>query len=85
MDLRPRGLGVSLVNPGFVETPLTAQNDFEMPALITAQQAAQEILRGWKCGHFELHFPWRFTAAMKLMRLLPFRLYQLLVRRITGL
>jgi hypothetical protein len=33
-------VGVSLINPGFVETPLTAQNSFKMPALITPEQAA---------------------------------------------
>ena len=41
-DLQPRGIGVSLVNPGFVETPLTAGNKFHMPALITADEAAKD-------------------------------------------
>lgn len=85
LDLRPRGIGVSLVNPGFVETPLTAQNEFEMPALISPQKAAAEILQGWARGRFEIHFPRRFTWGMKLLSLLPFRLYQALVRRFTGL
>ena len=85
MDLRPRGVGVSRVCPGFVETPLTAQNGFRMPALITPQQAAAEILRGWERGRFEIHFPRRFTLAMKAAALLPFGLYQALVRRTTGL
>ena len=61
VDLHARGLGVSLVNPGFVETPLTAQNEFAMPALITPAQAATEILAGWQRGEFEIHFPKRFT------------------------
>jgi len=85
MDLRDRGIGVSLINPGFVETPLTAQNEFEMPALISPQEAAREIVRGWRRGQFEIHFPRRFTLWMKTFRLLPFRLYQATVRRITGL
>jgi short-subunit dehydrogenase len=85
LDLRERGIGVSLVNPGFVETPLTAGNNFEMPALISAQEAAAEILRGWRKGSFEIHFPKRFTLGMKLLGLLPFRLFQALVRRATGL
>jgi NAD(P)-dependent dehydrogenase (short-subunit alcohol dehydrogenase family) len=70
-DFHPRGLGVSLVNPGFVETPLTAQNHFHMPALITPEQAAQEIISGWRRGKFEIHFPRRFTLFMKLLRALP--------------
>ena len=75
LDLAPRGIGVSLINPGFVETPLTAQNGFAMPALISPDQAARAILRGWARGHFEIHFPRRFTWWMKLLRLLPDALY----------
>ena len=85
LDLQPAGLGVSVINPGFVETPLTAQNDFHMPALITPDQAAQAIVRGWARGEFDIHFPKRFTRVMKLLRLLPYRLYFAAVRRITGL
>ena len=85
LDLRDQRIGVSLICPGFVATRLTAQNGFEMPALITPEQSAQAILHGWAKGLFELHFPRRFTLAMKLLRLLPFRLYRNLVRRTTGL
>jgi short-subunit dehydrogenase len=85
LDLRPLGLGVSVINPGFVETPLTAQNEFHMPALISPEQAAQDIVKGWTRGEFEIHFPKRFTCLMKLLSLLPYRLYFAVVRRITGL
>ena len=85
LDLRSRGVGVSVINPGFVDTPLTAQNDFPMPALITPDQAAQAIVQGWARGVFDIHFPKRFTRVMKLLRLLPHRLYFALVRRATGL
>ena len=83
LDLRPRGLGVSIVNPGFVETPLTAGNAFSMPALITPEQAAKAMLAGWRSGAFELHFPKRFTRWMQALRLLPDRLFFALVRRVT--
>ena len=85
MDLCDQGIGVSLINPGFVETPLTAQNKFAMPALISPEEAADAILAGWRKGRFEIHFPLRFTLSVKLLALLPFRLYQAAVRRITGL
>jgi short-subunit dehydrogenase len=85
LDLQPRGLGVSVINPGFVQTPLTAHNDFHMPALISPEEAAQAIVQGWSRGEFEIHFPKRFTRVMKLLRLLPYRLYFAAVRRITGL
>lgn len=84
LDLNGLGLGVSVVNPGFVETPLTAQNDFRMPALISPEVAAREMLAGWARGDFELHFPKRFTRWLKLLRLLPYRLYFPLVRKFTG-
>ncbi len=80
-DLQPRGIGVSLVNPGFVQTPLTAQNSFHMPALITPEQAAREMLAGWQRGRFEIHYPRRFTYFMKLLQSLPYALYLPLLRR----
>ena len=56
-----------------------------MPALITAEQAASQMVRGFERGEFEIHFPKRFTWMMKLLRLLPYRLFFPLVHRITGL
>ena len=85
IDLCDRGIGVSVINPGFVETPLTAQNQFAMPALISPAQAAEAILRDWARGRFEIHFPKRFTLWLKALRLLPFGWYQGMVRRFTGL
>lgn len=85
LDLHPLGLGVSLVCPGFVDTPLTAQNEFRMPGLITPERAAQEMVAGWRRGLFEIHFPKGFTRWMKLLQLLPYRPYFAAVRRFTGL
>ncbi|ACK53821.1 SDR family NAD(P)-dependent oxidoreductase [Thauera aminoaromatica] len=85
LDLSPRGIGVFLIDPGFVATPLTAQNDFAMPALQTPEQAAAAIVDGFARGDFEIHFPKRFTRALKLLQLLPRPLYFALIRRATGL
>lgn len=85
VDLQDQGIGVSVVHPGFVATPLTAQNEFEMPAIITPAKAAQEMMQGWARGQFDIHFPRRFTLWLKLLKLLPYRLYFPLVRRFTGL
>jgi NAD(P)-dependent dehydrogenase (short-subunit alcohol dehydrogenase family) len=85
LDLQPQGIGVSVINPGFVETPLTAQNEFKMPALISPAAAADAMLAGWARGEFEIDFPKRFTRVLRLMRLLPARLYFAAVRRGTGL
>jgi NADP-dependent 3-hydroxy acid dehydrogenase YdfG len=85
IDLHDEGLGVSVVNPGFVQTPLTAQNTFHMPALISPAQAAIEIVAHWEKGRFEIHFPKRFTRWMKLLRILPYTAYFKAVSRFTGL
>ena len=85
LDLRPKGIGVSVVHPGFVETPLTQHNEFPMPFLQTPQQAAEAIERGWRRGQFDIHFPRRFSLMLKALRLLPYRWYFALVHKGTGL
>ena len=84
-DLAPQGVGVSLICPGFVETPLTAQNKFKMPALLTPAQAADAVVEGWEQGDFEIHFPKRFTRSLKALQLLPYGAYFAAVRRSIGL
>lgn len=84
LDLAPRGIGVWVINPGFVSTRLTAQNDFAMPALLTPEQAAIATVDGFKTANFEIHFPQRFTRLLKLFALLPYRWYFPLIRRFTG-
>lgn len=81
-DLNPVGLNVWVINPGFVKSRLTDRNDFEMPALIDAETAAHEIMKGFSRGQFEIHFPKRFTRFMKLLRLLPINWYLRLVSRL---
>jgi short-subunit dehydrogenase len=83
LDLHEHGIGVSLINPGFVQTPLTDQNKFHMPALISAAEAAQEMIKGWGKGEFEIHYPKRFTRVLKFLKLLPYGLYFKLVKKAT--
>lgn len=84
LDLNPRGIGVWVINPGFVATQLTAKNDFAMPALLSPEQAASAAVDGFQRANFEIHFPKRFTLFMKLLAHLPYRWYFPLVRRFTG-
>ena len=80
-DLLPTGVSVHMISPGFVATEATAQNDFEMPALISAEEAAQEILNGIEKGEFDIHFPKRFSRFLKFLRILPYPIYFWIVRR----
>jgi NAD(P)-dependent dehydrogenase (short-subunit alcohol dehydrogenase family) len=84
LDVHALGLGVSVVHPGFVETPLTAQNHFHMPALVSPETAAKAMMDGWEHGDFDIHFPKRFTRWLQWARCLPYPWYFPLVRRVTG-
>ena len=84
-DLTDLGIGVSVICPGYVDTPATQQNSYRMPALISAAEAAEHIVAGWRRGRFHLHFPKRFTGWLRLLRHLGDRAYFKLVRRATGL
>jgi len=80
-EVDPTGVRLRVINPGFVRTQLTAKNDFTMPQIISPEQAADYIVREIDGSHFEIVFPKRFGWAMKCMRLLPYRLYFALTRR----
>ena len=81
VELAPN-VRVRLVCPGFVRTRLTEKNTFAMPALISPQEAANAVLKGMKQRSFEIHFPRRFTMAIKFLRILPYWLSLGLLRRI---
>ena len=71
ISLAPQGVAVSLVVPGFVETPMTKQNDFPMPFLQTPEQASQAIRDGIKSGHEVIEFPKKLTLPLKVLGTLP--------------
>jgi short-subunit dehydrogenase len=80
-DLKPKGISVYMINPGFVATDATANNDFEMPALITPKKASEYILDGIQAGKFDIHFPKRFSLFLKFLRILPYPLYFYLLKK----
>ena len=83
-DLDIHGVTVSVINPGFVETPLTAQNDFNMPFLMKASEAAKLSIEGLLKCRFEIAYPLRFVIIMKLARLIPYALFFRLIRTISS-
>ncbi|MCZ4288543.1 SDR family NAD(P)-dependent oxidoreductase [Hoeflea alexandrii] len=83
-DLDKFGVRIQVVNPGFVDTPATADNAFEMPALVQPETAAKRIARGLKSGSFEITFPRRFTYVLKALQFLPYPAYFWLMNAATG-
>lgn len=80
--LSPKNVNVVIVHPGFVKTPLTDKNDFQMPFLVSSERAAELILDGIRKGKKEISFPVPFNWFMKLMRIIPYGLYQTLVSQL---
>jgi len=80
-ELERQGVQMTIINPGFVDTPLTRQNDFPMPFLISSESAAEYIMRGLERGKFEIAFPWRMKVVLKLLKALPPSLRFALTRR----
>jgi len=78
------GITLQVVNPGFVETPLTALNDHPMPFLMKLDDASRRICDGFETGGFEITFPRRFAFILKAINLLPYSLYFGLVAKMTG-
>ncbi len=81
LDLVKENIGVTLVHPGFIKTPLTDKNDFSMPFLLTSDEAAKRIITGVNTKTKYLHFPKRLTLLLKLLSFLPSSLWQSLILR----
>jgi len=84
ITLSSRAIRVSYIAPGFVETPLSGQNDFAMPMIVTSAQASRAIIKGLKQSLREIHFPKKFTWPLKLTGSLPVWLQQWLVKRLVA-
>ena len=70
-QLMRKGVHVTIVNPGFVDTPMTSVNKFPMPFLMSAETAADRIAKGLYSRRYEIAFPTRFVMILKLLRILP--------------
>jgi short-subunit dehydrogenase len=83
-DLEPRGVRVTNITPGFVRTPLTDRNRYRMPFLMEVDRAAEIIVSGLEGGRAEIHFPKPLSWTIKTLRVLPYPLYQWIIRKATG-
>lgn len=80
-ELEQYGVKITIVNPGFVDTPLTEKNDFPMPFLISSDEAADIIAKGLAKGKFEIIFPWKMALAIRFLHALPHSLRFALTRK----
>ena len=80
-DLDRVGVTMTVVNPGFVRTAMTSKNTFPMPFLLEVDDAAERIVRGLASGRFEVAFPWQLVCPLKVLQILPGRLFFWLVSR----
>ncbi len=74
-DLARHGVTLSMINPGFVDTPMTAGNAFPMPFLVPLDTAVDKIVAGLEKKSIEIAFPWQLVSMLKIMRVLPYPLY----------
>lgn len=81
LDWEPKGIAVTVVSPGFVDTPLTRKNDFAMPGQVSVDDAVKAIRRGLAKGKKHIAFPTGFSLVMKLLSGLPNFLQRRLLRR----
>jgi len=83
-DFERINIRLQVVNPGFIDTPLTQRTSFKLPALISAADAARRICRAIDSGGFEVTFPRRLVYAVKFLALLPGPLRHWFITTATG-
>ena len=79
-DFKKHNVRISLVSPGFIKTPLTDKNEFQMPFINSPEFAAEKMFNGLtKTNAFEIHFPKALTVILKFLRILPYKIYLYLI------
>jgi NAD(P)-dependent dehydrogenase (short-subunit alcohol dehydrogenase family) len=81
VDLAGSGLQVTLIEPGFIDTPLTQANDFDMPFMLKADESARRIANALGKGVLRYRFPKRLVFSLSLLNLLPYNLRQKVAAR----
>ncbi len=81
-QLKANNINLSLINPGFVATRLTKKNKFHMPLIISSSQAANIIYSNINKNKFEITFPKRFTIIIKILKLLPYKIFFYLTKKL---
>lgn len=75
VNLYQQSINVSVINPGFVDTPMTQKNDFEMPWVWSSEKAAKFIIKKLLQQKAEIRFPRLLVLCLKIGNLLPWSVY----------
>lgn len=78
--LAPEGIGVSIICPGFVDTPMSDRFPRHRPGMVSAEQAAVKIVNGMRVNKAYVAFPWPFIFGLRLLNVLPFDLGSVFLR-----
>jgi short-subunit dehydrogenase len=81
VDLRESGVGVTIIHPGFIKTPLTAGRHAQMPYLMELDDAIKKIIRAIETGKKSYAFPWQLATISRLGMLLPPNLYDRIIAK----
>jgi short-subunit dehydrogenase len=75
LDLAPRGIGVTIIHPGFIKTPLTADREAKLPWLMEADDAVNKMLRAIEKRKKSYAFPWQLATIVRLGMIMPNFMY----------
>jgi short-subunit dehydrogenase len=83
IELSQKNINIQVINPGFVKTRLTEKNSFDMPFILTPEEASDKIMKKLGKDIFEIHFPAKFSIPLKILRLLKYEIFFPIVRKLT--
>ncbi len=80
LELAPKGIDITIINPGFVRTPMTEKNKFPMPLLVEPDVAARKTIAGIRAKKYEVNFPKPLVWFVKFLRLMPYPVFFWIVK-----
>ena len=83
IELSQKNINIQVINPGFVKTRLTEKNNFDMPFMLTPEEASDRIMKKLGKDIFEIHFPAKFSVPLKILRLLKYEIFFPIIRKLT--
>lgn len=82
VDLNDSNVDVTIVRPGFVDTPLTRRNDFEMPFIQTPEEAVSAIIKGLGKNKRVINFPWKMVVTLKILYAIPWLWFNVIAKKL---